>query len=228
MRLVYKTTPSLKKKLLNNNIRNEIMKNFLLILNVVSVTLILSSYESFEVILKKNLNENEITIGAVLLLAFLLVNLYLYLKGKVGIIKSEFIFLNLLTNFFFGRIFIKIKYSEFRWYDVIYTSKFIEIKRHYNTFELNQALNEYLELQMAPPFNENIKMNIISESKTIKELYSNILLELEKIEAINEANILDFSGYIYVLLSFCASHPLLTVMVTTWILDGLHISYRFW
>lgn len=201
------------------------MKNIVLFINLISCILIIWSYDLYEVILKGTMTETQFVSCLLVCLLFFLINIFLYIKDQKTIIKYELLFINLLVNSYIGKIFIKIKYYESQWYDVIYSNNWFEIKRHYNTLEYRRALDEYIETKYKNKiklFDEEIKSNLISNSKSIKELYTNV----DKYQVENTPIDLSFFNKIFsVCTTFCVNHPYLVTTVITGIIGCIGISY---
>lgn len=198
------------------------MKNFLILINIISGIVILSSYELYEITITKIPGETELTYGCISIVLLIIVNIALFLKAKKNLIKYELIIINLITTSYLGKIFIKIKYFESLWYDIVYSTNFFNIKRHYNTIEYWKALNEYIDTKynVDTLFDVNTKAEIIKNSESIQELYSNIDKHANKQQIVFED--LNFTDK---LITYCINHPILVVTAIISVIGCAYLTY---
>lgn len=193
------------------------MKTIVLFVNLISGTLILWSYELYEVSIK--LTESELIYIYIVISLILGLNVILFVKEKKEIIKYEMLFANLIANSYLGKIFVKIMYFEKLWYDIVYENSFLTVKRIYNKIDYNLAMNEYIgkKYQMSE-FKDEIKNAIISQSKSMSEMFY-------RIDQYNLENTpIDLSIF-YKTFYFCINHPILIITTITGIIGFLGLGY---
>lgn len=204
------------------------MKDLILIINTVLFTLIFLSYEFYEVILKTT--EVELLyVGFALFLIFVL-NVVLYIKGKKEIIKYELFFTTVTLSSFITKMFYKMKYYESQYYDIVYSNLWFEIKRHYNPMEYRAAMQDYIQLKYKSKidlFTDQIRSELISKSKSIGDLYSNIDKCNYQFEQIQKPVIkVEIEPSVFEkMLSFCTDHPVLTITLMTGVIACIGIGY---